>query len=253
MERKTALITGASEGIGREFALQLSKEGYELTLVARNEARLKALLEEIKSDGKNHQSFVADLSIPSDTEKASQKLLSGRYQLLVNNAGRGLYGLFQKSPLSSFEEMMRLNCDTLVKLSHSFLAASQKGDCLINVASVLSFCPLPGSSIYAATKAFVASFSQSLWYEQKKREVYVMCLCPGATESEFHTRAGGDLRKKPPKAVTQSSKEVVEVAIRALKKRCRPVVIPGVHNKLAVLFSKWTPTRIFINTLGKSM
>ena len=250
--QKFALITGASEGIGHEFALRLAEEGYVLTLVARNEKRLNELLETLKIDQEAHRAIVADLSTKAGCDAIANTLSTNRFHLLVNNAGRGAYGSFQNGSYADYESVMHLNCDSLVRLSHVFLAQSQKGDALLNVASVLAYLPLPGSSIYAATKAFVASFSQSLWYEQKSRDVYVMCLCPGATESEFHKRAGGDLKKKPPRAITRTVQVVVQVAIHALRNRSKPVIVSGSQNKIAILLARLLPHRFFVNILGQS-
>ena len=259
IEPKRALVTGASEGIGRAFAKQLVAAGYEVTIVARNESRLKSLLAELKEGKphsnseapKNHQLKVADLSQPEGIERISIELKSHHYHLLVNNAGKGLYGEFHSRAAVDLDELMYLNCNSLVKLSHAFLQLAKSGDSLINVGSVLSFLPLPSSSVYAASKAFVASFSQSLWFEQKKRDVYVMVLCPGPTASEFHTRAGGLSSKRPSAFMLQTSEEVVSIALRALIKRQKPIVIPGYKNILLTFFHRIVTGKFLVTVLGK--
>lgn len=246
MGNKKALITGASEGIGREFAKQLAKEGYTITAVARNEARLKSLLEELPSGA--HKYLVADLSKQDGIKKTNEEL-STHYELLVNNAGFGVYGKFYETPLKKFQEMLSLNIDALVALSHSFLKVAEKDDALINVASTLAFLPMPNGGVYAATKAFVTSFTESLWFEQKERGIFVMDLCPGATVTEFQVRAGGKTEDIP-KAIQQTPEQVVKVAIRALKRRNRPTVISGLPNHLMATVARLIPRKFTVSMMG---
>jgi uncharacterized protein len=165
--RKKALVTGASEGIGREFAKRLAGENYAVTAVARNEARLKDLIQELKTDSHSYQ--IADLSTQEGIHKIAQELSNNHYDLLVNNAGFGIYAPFYKTDLPKLQSMMRLNCEAIIALTHAFLQKAGKGDALINVSSALAFLPFPKAGLYSATKAFVTSFSESLWFEQKER------------------------------------------------------------------------------------
>ncbi|EJZ41535.1 SDR family NAD(P)-dependent oxidoreductase [Leptospira licerasiae] len=242
-----ALVTGASEGIGREFAKQLAAKGYQITAVARNEARLKQLVDEL---GKGHSFIVADLSDPKSTAKIQKELEDNHYNLLINNAGFGVYGPFDKADLHRLQAMTRLNIDSLVSLSYSFLKNSKEGDSLMNISSTLGLVPMPSSGVYSATKAFVTSFSESLWYEQRKRGVYVMGLCPGVTVSNFFERAGGD-PKDFPKAIAQSAETLVEYALAALKKRSSPTVVSGLPNKVLVKVSKLIGRKATVKLMGK--
>ena len=246
--RKNVLITGASEGIGRAFAHQLAAEGFAVTAVARNESRLQELMNELKEDYHSYQ--VADLSIAEGVRVISEKLIGGRFQLLINNAGFCIYGAFYNAELPRLESMMRLNCDALVALSHAFLQQAKKGDALINVSSALAFMPMPSGGTYAATKAFVTSFSESLWYEQKDRGIYVMGLCPGATASHFHDRAGGDETNRPPAAITQTPEDVVETAMQALAKREKPTVVSGVKNKMVTNLTRMLPRKGIVKMMA---
>lgn len=234
MTQKNALVTGASEGIGRAFAKRLVKEGYRVTAVARNEARLNELITEL---GEGHRFLVADLSTPGGVAVVSQELANERYDLLINNAGVGAYGDFVQTPLEKHHMLLSLNCDATVALAHAFLQRARQGDALVNVASILGFMPYPSSSIYAATKAFVISFSEALWFEQKEKGVYVMALCPGPTASKFHASAGGTEANQPPSALTQTPDQVVDAALRALRVRKHPTVVSGVQNRALVLMS----------------
>jgi len=224
------MITGASEGIGRAFARRLAAEGYCVTATARNEARLQELLTELGDGGHAYQ--VADLSTESGIAEIAASLAAGRFNLLINNAGYAVYGTFFKVDLPRLEAMMRLNCNALVALSHAFLQQAENGDALINVSSALAFMPMPSAGTYAATKAFVTSFTETLWHEQSARGIYVMGLCPGVTATQFHERAGGDETNRPPAAITQTPEEVVVTAMQALAERAKPTVVSGMKNKL---------------------
>ena len=228
--QKKVLITGASEGIGRAFAHRLAAEGYSIVATARNEERLQELMSELGEGG--HAYHAADLSTGGGIEKITARLAVGRFSLLINNAGYGVYGPFFKADLSRLEAMMRLNCNALVVLSHAFLRQAKAGDALINVSSALAFMPWPSAGTYAATKAFVTSFTETLWHEQRTRDIYVMGLCPGVTATQFHDRAGGEEDNRPPAAITQTPEQVVETAMQALADRARPTVVSGVKNKL---------------------
>ncbi|MBC7690695.1 MAG: SDR family NAD(P)-dependent oxidoreductase [Methylotenera sp.] len=256
MKLKRVLITGASEGIGRAFSKRLAVEGYTVTAVARNEARLTSLLSELNAltpdpRASQHSFFVADLSTEVGRTQMTQQLQTQHYELLINNAGYGTYAPFPGTELSHFQKMTSLNCDALVALSHAFLKNSVRGDALINVASVLSFLPMPANALYAATKAFVNSFSESLWYQQKERGVYVMNLCPGATRTNFHTRSGGD-DSEVPDFVSQTPEEVVDCAFKALVKRSRPTVISGWKNRLMIALSRVLPRKLLVSIMGKA-
>lgn len=242
------MITGASEGIGRVFALRLAAKGFIVTATARNENRLQALMAEL-GEGQ-HAYQVADLSTTEGIAAITDRLTAGRFNLLINNAGFGLYGAFFKAELPQIESMMRLNCDALVALSHAFLQQAEKGDALINVSSALAFMPMPSGGTYAATKAFVTSFTESLWYEQKDRGIYVMGLCPGVTGTNFHDRAGGDETNRPPKAITQTPDEVVETAMQALAKREKPTVVSGIKNKMVTNLTRMLPRKGIVKMMA---
>jgi short-subunit dehydrogenase len=224
MAGKRALVTGASGGIGQALAVALAKQGYWVTLVARSQEPLDDLVAQL---GPEHRTLVADLSDPDGVERVAHELRSRKYGLLVNNAGAGVFGSFDRTPLDKLQRMTRLNCDALVALSHEFLKRATSGDALINVASTLGFLGFPSNALYGASKAMVVSFSEALWFEQKARGVYVMALCPGVTRTNFHRAAGGTA----PDEGAQTAEEVAEVALAALKRRRKPTVISGLRNR----------------------
>src|SRR5437588_5924742 len=167
---KKVLITGASGGIGLETARQLAQQNYQVTLVARNRDRLEKALSSLRGSG--HTILVADLNNTEDLQKLAAHLSVEKYDVLINNAGNGSYGKFTDIPLEDQLATMQLNMQALVTLSYSFLQKAVKGDALVNIASLLAHSSLPGGSVYAATKSFVANFSESLWYEFKPKGIY---------------------------------------------------------------------------------
>ena len=247
---KRALVTGASEGIGRQFAIQLAELGYSITAVARNEERLEELVAALP--GENFY-ITADLSTVSGAKRVAQELTETHYELLVNNAGVGVVGPFAETSIRRLQSMMKLNIDTLVMLSHAYLNVAQEGDALINVSSALAFLPMPLMSVYAATKAFVTSFSESLWQEQQAKGVFVMALHPGVTETNFHDRSGGDESNKPPKAMSQTPDVVVKAALQGLERRCNPTIISGIKNKLFASMGRFMPRKQLVTIMGKGM
>ncbi|MFE6664379.1 SDR family NAD(P)-dependent oxidoreductase [Streptomyces sp. NPDC057697] len=240
----TALVTGAGAGIGREFARQLAARGHQVIAVARSEDGLRSLTDEL---GPDHSHIAADLTTPDGLRKVTGALDGHRrVQLLVNNAGTTVPGPFATVPLHRTLAMMRLNCEALVTLAHRFLARAEPGDSLLNVSSTLAFAPMPDLSVYAATKAFVTSFSESLWHEHKDRGIYVMGLCPGMTATESQPHSDGDSRSVP----VQSPERVVRTALTALHRRRRPTVISGRRNTLFAAATRSLPRRTVLKMLG---
>ncbi|OHB25102.1 MAG: hypothetical protein A2542_00385 [Parcubacteria group bacterium RIFOXYD2_FULL_52_8] len=246
---KKALVTGASSGIGYAFAKRLAREGYAVTAVARRADKLQQLQAELV--GTNHHSVVADLATTDGLAKVTSLFETDRYQLVINNAGAGLYENFADAPLDTHERIMRLNCSALVAISHTYLKTAERGDALINVSSILSFLPYPSGAIYAATKAFVLSLTESLWYEQQHHGVYVAALCPGVTESGFHEAAGGGATDKPAAWLTQTADDVVAETLHALRRRKQPVIISGWKNRLGLFLTRFLSYKRIVSMMGK--
>lgn len=249
MNQKRALITGASMGIGQAMAERLAHDGYAVTLVARSED----LLEKVKAalPGNNHTMLVFDLTKSTELTRLCDHMANTRYQLLVNNAGVGVFGPFTHTSYEKQEHMMELNILALTKLSYAFLKRAESGDALINVSSMVSYTSYPKSPVYAGTKGYVRLFSESLWYTEKKRGVYVMCLLPGITKTKWHEHAGGSPRTEYPSLLSQTAMQCADEAIDALYKRKDPVVITGNHNKLAAFLTRFASRSAVIATQGK--
>jgi hypothetical protein len=235
---QTALITGASSGIGVEFARALAKAGSHLVLVARREDRLQALKKELEgSSNIRVDVFSADLSgvigCEALIDTIDEKRLS--IDILINNAGFGYEGEFISQKTERLKEMIGLNVTTLTFLTQYFggLMAQKKSGYILLMSSVGAFTPCPRIAVYDATKAYVLLLGDALNNELKKHKVKVTTLCPGATRTEFFDVAGQSLNPLV-KMTLMSSKTVAMKGLKGLSVG-KSVVIPGLLNKLTVL------------------
>lgn len=258
--RQTAVVTGASSGIGVEFARGLAQRGkYNLVLVARRGDRLEALKTELEASLSRFQPehrptvscIVSDLSSESGRDFLSKELefQDSEIEVFINNAGFGSYGEFVKHDVRRELEMVRLNCQAPLELCHRFLPGMLKrgrGQ-IINVCSTAAFLPIPYMATYAATKAFLLEYSLALAAEVRSRGVNVLAHCPGPTESEFHIAAG--LKDKLKHLPTSTAREVAEEALSA-SERGRNLLVNGISNKLLVLASRFLPPQWLARIIG---
>lgn len=245
---KKVLITGASGGIGLETARRLASQNYQVTLVARNKDKLNNAVASL--DGTGHTVVVADLTDKEDLQKLAIHLTTGKYDVLINNAGAGIYGRFTDIPLADQLAGMHLNMDALVTLSYGFLQNAKSGDALVNIGSLLAHSSLPGGSVYAATKSFVANFSESLWYEFKQKGIFVMGFNPGAANSDFHANAGRQASDFP-EFVVSSVADVAKELVKALEKRKKPRVVQGWKNRFMLFGFKLLNRKAAVNIMGQ--
>lgn len=255
---KTALVTGASSGIGEAFAQALAKRQYNLILVARSQDKLEQLAQTLR-EAHNIQIEV----IPQDLTEANAsqtvfKAVSAQemqVDLLINNAGFGDYGLFTQSSLSKQLEMIQLNITALTALTHLFLNPMQerREGGIINVSSIAGFQPLPYMSIYAATKAFVLSFSEALWAENQDTGVTITCACPGPTETEFFKAANFSTSAMTESASNNyaSPEEVVKASLEAFDKKQANVVTGGLPNQVIVNLPRFFPRETLVAAVAK--
>lgn len=219
--KQTALITGASVGLGKEFAGLFAKDGHDVVLVARSEDKLKALAAQLEADHKIKAHVVAaDLTDPKAPAAifAAVKAKGVDVDFLVNNAGFGSAGAFLDLPLEREVEMIEVNCTALVKLTHLFtgpMRARKRGR-VMNIASTAGFQAGPYMSTYYASKAFVVHFSEGLAFELKDSGVTVTCHCPGATATEFAAAAGNDKSKLFKGGGVATASDVAQHAYRAM-------------------------------------
>ena len=245
---KKALITGASGGIGLEVARQLAAKGYKITLVARSADKLTKAVAGLANEG--HTALVADITDKNDLQKLLDLLRTESYDVLINNAGAGIYGQFIDTPLEDQLATMELNMNALVRLSYGFLATAAPGSTLVNIGSLLAHSSFPGAAVYAGTKSFVANFTESLWYEFKQKGIFIMNFNPGATKSDFHKHAGSQANAFPD-FVLSSVEDVAKELVRALEKTRKPRVVQGWKNRLMLFGFKFLSRRAAINIMGK--
>lgn len=245
MQLTRAMVTGASSGIGEVYARRLAGRGVDVVLVARRGDRLQALAEDLERGGVRAEVLVADLTDEAGLAQVVARLVAPEapVDLLVNNAGFGTTGAFAQLPVERELAMIELNVSALVRLTHAALGAMENGGgAIVNVSSLAAFQPLARSATYAATKAFVLSFTQSLADEVRGSGIHLQVLCPGLTRSEFHTVNDFDVSRLPD-LVWQSAEQVVDVSLAALD-RPRVVVVPGLVNRLAASASALAPNRL---------
>jgi short-subunit dehydrogenase len=240
---KWALITGASAGIGKELAKIFAANKSNLVLVARNESRLNQVAAELRSkNGIETKVLAKDLSSPTAPQEIFNALHDTPVSILVNNAGFGWHAAFAETELQRSLDMMHVNMDALVQLTHFFVRPmlARRAGRILNVASTAAFQPGPMINIYYASKAFVHSFSYALADELRDTGVTVTALCPGTTHTEFFERGNfGPVRA----AFTMDARTVAEAGYRGLM-RGKRVVIPGVTNKVASALAKRLPVAL---------
>jgi short-subunit dehydrogenase len=242
--KKTALISGASSGIGYELAKIHALKGDDLVIVARNKEKLEALKEEIQRD---HQvqvcSLAKDLALPLAVEEVYNEVTQQGITVdyLINNAGFGDFGLFVKTRWEKEQRMIQLNIMTLTQMTKLFLPGMIKRGQgrIMNLASLASFQPGPGMAVYFATKAYVLHFSEALHYEVKKKGITVTALCPGPTASGFETAAAAEQNKLWNKN-NPSAKKVAKYGYKAMMKG-KAVAVHGTKNKLLATSGRFVP------------
>jgi short-subunit dehydrogenase len=252
----TALVTGASSGIGVAIAKELASRGQAVTLVARREERLQSLATEIGSEhGVAAEVIACDLSDPAERDRLDEELgVRGRaVEVLVNNAGFGHQADFATSPRERMVGMVEINVTTVVDLTSRFLPAMlERGrGAVINVASTAAFQPLPGSAVYAASKAFVLSFSEAIREELRGSGVAVTAVCPGPVKTEFTEVAGvGGVEDRTPGAVWMSAEDVARHAVDGAE-HDRRVVVPGTLNRATALAGQYSPRSVALPLISR--
>jgi uncharacterized protein len=249
-----ALVTGASAGLGEEFARQLARRGMSLVLSARRTERLEALASDLRSTaGVEVVVEPADLADPGAPLDLWRRATRGRtIHLLVNNAGFGAQGWFDGIAMERQSEMVRLNCIAVLELLHAALSEmSLRGaGGIINVASLAAFQPVPRVATYAATKAFVLSLSQAVWAESRAAGVRVVALCPGRTPTEFQRIAGTGTPHGSPGVLAPA--EVVAAGLRALEEN-RSAIVPGLQNRVASWAGRLAPRSLLTRVLARAV
>ena len=241
--KEWALITGASEGIGRELAKQFAANNFNLVLTARSQSRLEQLAAELHGrHGTETKSVAGDLSDRETPGRIFRECRELPISVLINNAGFGYQGSFAEEELKQAADMVEVNVSALVRLTHLFMTPmlARRAGRILNVASTAAFQPGPFVAIYYATKAFVFSFSVALADELRGSGVSVTTLCPGFTESEFHRRA--QMRLGPRASGMMSAESVARAGYQGCM-RGKAIVVPGIMNKFTSFISRRLPAR----------
>ena len=249
---KTAVITGASSGIGLGYAHELAKRGANLVLVARSENVLERVASELMAAHKVQVEVIAlDLSDLDSGQKLVEILANKNLKadILINNAGFGTNNRLAKEDRQKLQKQIILNVATLVDLTAAFLPEMLKRDqgVILNIGSTASYQPVPGMAVYAATKAFVRSFTEAVWGEVEGTNVKVLTVNPGATETEFFVVAGA----KPAGPLAPVS-DVIHATFAALdSKISKPSIVVGSQNALMANLSRFAPKKSVIKLAGK--
>lgn len=254
MRFRTAVVTGASAGIGRELARLLAEDGVRVVAVARDAGRLDELVGALPAPAHGaHTPLPADLTDAGDLEDVAGRVAAtdDPVDLVVNNAGFGRYGDLADADPHAETGQVALNVTALLRLTQqaaaTFAPRGRGGIC--NVSSLAGFQPSPGNATYAATKAFVTSLTQAVHEELRPRGVHVSCLCPGYTRTEFHARAGID-RSGLPERAWSDAREVARVGLDGVAHN-RAVVVPGTLNKVMAAASQVAPSALSRRVAGR--
>jgi len=252
-EGQTALVTGASMGIGVDLAECFAKDGYDLILTARSESALKDVAAKLAGKYNVKAAAIAlDLGATGAGHRLAEEIRSRglSVDVLVNNAGFGVAGAFDGADETGQLGMIDLNVRALVELTHIYwpsMLAKKRGG-VLNVASTAAFQPGPLMAVYYASKAFVLSFSEALWKEAEKTGVHVSCLCPGPTVSQFRERAGTGKTKLSRVGTPMSSAGVARMGYRAFQGN-RRVMITGARNKILARLAPFLPRKTLLSTV----
>jgi uncharacterized protein len=242
------LITGSSAGIGEVFAKRFAREGWSVILVARSKDKLERLARELEGNHRVKTLVIAqDLTERGACERVFERVKKEGISVegLVNNAGFGYGGRFDAVPISTWLSMIDLNIRALVELTYRFLPQmrERREGLIINVSSTASYQPMPYTSTYAASKAFVTSFTEALWLEAKKSGVRIMNLCPGVTKTEFGVKANlHDFLNDP---FAEEPESVVDKTFRALHRES-PTVISNLRDKFLIFLERLVPHRFIL-------
>ncbi|HEV7700709.1 MAG TPA: SDR family oxidoreductase [Pyrinomonadaceae bacterium] len=252
---KVALITGASSGIGEEFARRLAADGHNLVLVARSEKALHELCDELMLKHKIMAHYVAlDLIEPDSDATLFEETQKHGFEVdwLINNAGFGSVGDFAQLPLDRELDMIDLNVRALIGLTHRYLPAmrDRKAGTIINVSSAAGFQPIPFMATYAATKAFVTSFSEAIAEENRPFGIEVLALCPGSTKTNFF--AASNIDRPIQVKGQQTAEQVVDTALRAVKAG-RSRVVSGFTNWVGSVLGTLVPSSISTRLMAKAL
>ncbi|WPP50325.1 SDR family NAD(P)-dependent oxidoreductase [Catalinimonas niigatensis] len=255
---KTTLISGATSGFGREFVELFAQDGYNLILIARHEQDLQKVANEVKAKYPVCDVIVIakDLSVPGSAQELYDEVKGKNLtvDVLINNAGFGSHGLFVETAMEREQKIMHLNMISLVELTKLFLKemVSRNDGKILQLGSTVAFMPVPKMAVYAASKAFVLSFTEALQHELKDTNVTVTVLCPGAGDTEFFERADAEDTRIVQDTTLSDPAKVARDGYEALMSGDRRVV-SGAKNKIQAFMSNFVPDSFLAVGMSKMM
>ncbi len=253
MENKTAVITGATSGIGAAYADRFAKEGYDLIITGRRKEKIEVFAEKIRKDcSVSVEVVLAELSSDEGVQELIERINGRQIETLVNNAGFGASSLYQNCDLEVMEQMAKVSVLAPMKLIRAVLPGmvDRRRGTIINVSSGSAFLIFPKKSVYSGVKAFLKSFTEGLHLDLMNTGVKVQVVCPGSTLTDFHGKMGIDISTKQNKAplLWFTPEYVVDVSLRDLKKN-KVICIPGVHSKILIRLLNLLPINLYYRTI----
>jgi short-subunit dehydrogenase len=238
MENKTAVITGATSGIGAAYAARFAEEGHDLVITGRRKKKIEAFADKIKEEhGVNVEVVLAELSTEEGLQTLVDIISNRQIEILVNNAGFGVNSLYQECDLKAMEQMAKVNVLVPMKLIRIVLPGmvERRKGTIINVSSESAFLIIPKNSVYSGGKAFLKSFTEGLHLDLMNTGVKVQAVCPGFTRTDFHEKMGMNKSRQKNKGLMKwmSPEEVVDISLKDLEKN-KVICIPGIHTKLLI-------------------
>jgi uncharacterized protein len=241
VRKQRALVTGASGGIGAALAAGLARRGADLALVARSADGLEAVAEDLRDRyGVDVVTIPTDLAVPDGVDRVIDAMGDRGVDIVVPNAGVGSHGPFASESDGRLRAQVDLNCTAVARMVHAYLPGmiERRRGAVLTVASTAAFQPTPEMAVYGATKAFVLSFTEALWYELRDSGVHVLALCPGPTSTGFFAVAGTeDIMTRG----RQTPDVVAEVGLRALERGKGPTVVSGLANTVTASAHRFVP------------
>lgn len=243
MESRIAVITGATSGIGAAYARKFAEQGYDLIITGRRKEKIEKAGQELREKyGVNIDIILAELSGKEGIHKVAEFIQEKNIEVLVNNAGFGVTGLYHEADLTKMEQLVKVNILAPMQLIYEVLPGMirRKKGSIINISSEGIYMIVPGNAIYSSAKAFLKTFTEGLHMDLKETGVRVLAVCPGLTHTDFHEKMGMEKSRQVNKGMIQwmSPEKVVEASLKDINKG-RVISIPGVHTKiLAAIFSR---------------
>ena len=251
----TALITGASSGLGEQFARRLAERGAHLILVARRKDRLDEIADKLRTEGVNVAVYGHDLSASRAGTSLARRIAADGLTVdtLINNAGMGTHGDFASQDPDALADEIQLNVAGLVELTRALLPQmlERRRGALVNIASTSGYQPTPSMAVYGASKAFVLSFTEAIAYETRRSGLRVLAVSPGPMRTEFFDKLG---TTRPGVGRWQTPDQVVEFTLRTLdRRRPPPSVISGALNAVPIAAARFTPRRLVLAITGRAI